>query len=144
MKPPSESAEPDIPQKSLRARVADTLEHAFVTIAQWSIPLFIPVGCLFFVYLVGGYLAISLGVWSPSYEFLSLSENAYFVWLGFLCGIGICCGTGSLIGIAFLTNGEGHVHNDISILSSFIGFGFGAGMLRITVMPVLATLPSIL
>jgi len=46
---------------------------------------------------------MALGVWTPSYEFLSLTGDIYFAWLGFLSGLVICFGTGSLIGLAFLT-----------------------------------------
>jgi hypothetical protein len=144
MSSPSESDGPEIPPKSLRARIAESIENVFVTTARWSIPLFLPVGGLFVVYLFGGYLAISLGFWTPSYEFLAISEDVYFAWLAFSIGIIVCCGTGSLIGIAFLTNGEGRVHNEVSILSSFIGFGFGAGLIRITHMTVLATVSQLL
>jgi len=140
MKPSSESTEPDIPQESLHARIAETIERTCMTTARWSIPLFMPVGFLFCVYLIGGYIAISLGVWTPSYEFLALSEDIYFAWLSFLIGIIICCGTGSLIGIAYLTDGEGRIHNETSILSSFIGFGFGAGLLRMTYVTVLSSM----
>lgn len=73
-------------------------------------------------------------------RFLSLSDDIYYAWLGFLSGTTICIGTGSLIGLAFLTEGDGQIHNEISILASFIGFGFGAGLLRITHMTVLTSL----
>lgn len=130
----------DLPRKSLRGRVARTIERVCVIAARWSIPLFLPVGFVFFVYLIGGSIAISAGLWSPSYEFLSLSDDIYLAWLGFLSGTTICIGTGSLIGLAFLTEGDGQIHNEISILASFIGFGFGAGLLRITHMTVLTSL----
>ncbi|ELZ68588.1 hypothetical protein C457_11306 [Haloferax prahovense DSM 18310] len=95
---------------------------------------------LFFAYLIGGYTLMVLGVWTPSYEFLSLTGDIYFAWLGFLSGLVICFGTGSLIGLAFLTEGEGRIHNEVSILASFIGFGFGAGVIRMTYSTVLTTL----
>jgi len=140
MNPPSESTGPDIPQTSLHTRVADAIERTCMTTAQWSLPLFMPIGFLFCVYLIGGYIAISLGVWTPSYEFLALSEDVYFAWLSFLVGTIICCGTGSLIGVAHLANGKERIHNEISILFSFVGFGFGAGLLRMTYVPVLASM----
>jgi hypothetical protein len=55
-------------------------------------------------------------------------------------GTTICIGTGSLIGLAFLTEGKGQIHNEISILASFIGFGFGTGLFRITPVTVLPSL----
>ena len=97
-------------------------------------------GGLLIVDVIGGYTLISLGVWFPSYQLLSLTGDIYFAWLAFLTGSVICLGTGSLIGFAFLTEGEGRVHNEISILSSFIGFGFGAAVMRMTYATVLATI----
>jgi len=94
---------------------------------------------LFFVYVAGGYTAISLGIWTPAYEFLSLKDDVYFAWLGFVFGLTICVGTGSLVGLAFLRENKGEIHTEISMLSSFIGFGFGAGVIRMTYMTVLAT-----
>ena len=137
---PPEPDEFDTPTRSVRGRAAGTIERVCIIAARWSIPLFVLVGCLFFVYLIGGSVAVALGAWAPRYEFLSLPEDVYFAWLGFLFGAAICTQTGSLIGLAFLTGGEGEIHNEISILSSFIGFGFGAGLLRITYMTVLLSL----
>lgn len=137
---PPEPDEFDTPTRSVRGRAAGTIERVCIIAARWSIPLFVLVGCLFFVYLIGGSVAVALGAWAPRYEFLSLPEDVYFAWLGFLSGIVICVGTGSLIGLAFLMGGKGEIHNEVSVLSSFIGFGFGAGLLRITYMTVLLSL----
>jgi len=122
------------------ARANRTNYRVCIVAARWSTPLFLLVGCLFFVYLVGGSIAVSLRSWSPSYEFLSLSEDVYFAWLGFLSGTTICVGTGSLIGLVLFTEGDVQIHNEISILASFAGFGFGAGLLRITHVTVLTSL----
>lgn len=107
--------------------------------ARLSVPLFLPLGGLFGPYVVGGYVLLAFGVWSPSYEFLSLTEDLYFAWLAFLIGGVICLGTGSLIGLAFLTEGEGEIHTEVPILTSFIGFGFGAALIRMTYATVLAS-----
>jgi len=53
--------------------------------------------------------------------FLSLAGDICFAWLGSRSGAVICFGAGSLIGLGFLTEGEGRVHNEISIPTSFIG-----------------------
>lgn len=140
MSPPTGSDEFDEPTQTLRGRAAETIEHVCRTTAKWSAPLIPIVGCVFFAYLIGGYAAISLDVWSPSYEFLSLSEDVYFAGLAFLTGSVICIGTGSLIGLAFLTEGDGRVHNEVSILASFIGFGFGAAVVRMTYVTVFASI----
>ena len=76
----------------------------------------------------------------PQYDFLSLSDDIYFVRLGFISGTTACTGTGSLIDLIFLREGSDRIHTELSILSSFIGFGCGAGVLRMTYMTVLATL----
>lgn len=136
---PSRSDEFDQPEPSLSGRIAGTIERVCVVGAHLSIPLFLPVGGLFVVYIVGGYALISMGVWSPSYGFLSLTEDLYFAWLAFLSGGVVCMGTGSLIGLAFLTEGEGRIRNEVSILASFIGFGFGAGVIRMTYATVLSS-----
>jgi hypothetical protein len=138
MSPPAKSDEFDLPPKTLRGQAARTIERICLTAARWSIPLFIPVGGLLLIYVFGGYTAVSVGIWTPGYDFLSLSEDIYFACLGF--GITICVGTGSLIGLAFLREGEGGTHTELSILFSFVGFGFGAGIVRMTYLTVLATL----
>ena len=140
MGPPTESDEFELPPETLRGQAARTIERVCLTAARWSIPLFIPVGCLFLIYVAGGYTAVSVGIWTPGYEFLSLSDDVYFAWLGFVFGTTICVGTGSLIGLAFLREGEGGIHTGLSILSPFVGFGFGAGIIRMTYMTVLATI----
>lgn len=140
MEPPFGSDEFELPTETRRAQAARAIEGACTTAARWSIPLFVPVGCLFVLYVAGGYTAVSAGMWTPEYEFLAPSEDVYLAWLGFGSGITVCVGTGSLIGLAFLEDGEGGVHTDLSILFAFIGFGFGAGIVRMTYMTVLATL----
>ena len=140
MGPPPKSDEFELPRKTLRGQAAGTIERLCLTAARWSIPLCIPVACLFLIYVFGGYTAVSVGIWTPGYEFLSPSADVYFAWLGFVFGITVCVGTGSLIGLAFLTEGEGGRHTELSILVSFVGFGFGAGIIRMTYMTVLATL----
>ena len=140
MSPPTKSDVFELPPKTLRGQAARTIERICLTAAKWSIPLFILVGSLFLIYVSGGYTAVSVGVWTPGYEFLSLSEDIYFACLGFAFGITVCVGTGSLIGLAFLREGEGGTRTELSILFSFVGFGFGAGIIRVTYMTVLATL----
>jgi len=140
MHSPTDSDEFDPPKQSLSGKIAGAIERFCIVGARVSIPVFVPVGGVFIVYLIGGYALIALDVWMPSYEFLSLAGDIYFAWLGFLSGLVISFGTGSLIGLAFLTEGEGRIHNEVSILTSFIGFGFGGGLIRMTYSTVLTTL----
>ena len=80
------------------------------------------------------------GLEPPQYEILSLSDDIYFAWLGSISGTTVCTGTGFLIGLIFLGEGGDRIHTELSVPSSFIGFGCGAGVLRMTYMTVLATL----
>jgi len=143
MSPPSSSDEFTSPKRSASARVAEFIERVCLIGIQLSIPMTIVVMSGFFLYLIGGFVLLQLGFWSPSYPFLSITEDVYFAWLGFLTGGTICLGTGCLIGLALLTDGEGEIHNDVSILASFIGFGFGAGVMRMTYEVVLASVLSL-
>jgi len=140
MGPLTESDEFESPPQTLCGQAARTTERVCLTAARWSIPLFMPVGCLFLIYVSGGHTAVSVGIWTPRYEFLSLSEDVYFAWLGFVFGITIRVGTGPLTGLAFLGEGEGGTHAELSILFWFVGFGSGAGIIRMTHTTVLATL----
>jgi hypothetical protein len=90
MVPPPESDEFDTPTTSLRGRAAGTIERVCMIIARWSILPFLCVGCLFFVYLIGGSIAVVRGGGPPSYEFLSFPEDVYFAWLSFLFGAVVC------------------------------------------------------
>lgn len=140
MAPPDRSETFSRPNRSMSARIAGFIERTCVTTARWSIPMIVVAGGICLVYTVAGSLLIALGLWTPSFPFLSPTDDIYFAWLGFCSGAIVCLGTGSLIGLAFLTNGEGPVHNYVSILSSFIGFGFGAGVMRMTYLTVITSL----
>ena len=74
------------------------------------------------------------------YAFLSLPESVYFGYLGCLSGTVVRLGTRSLSGLVFLTEGKERIHNELSVLFSFIRFGFGAGLLRMTYVAVHALL----
>lgn len=128
------------PQSSISTLLAGLLERAFVSGARLSVPLILVAITVFFTYVIGGFVLLSLGYWSPSYPFLSPSQDIYFAWLAFLTGEVVCLGTGSLIGLAFLSDGRGPIHNQVSILASFVGFGFGAGAMQMTYPTILSTI----
>lgn len=77
MTPPTRPDEFDSPEHSVSARVVEIIERSCVTGVRVSIPMaLITIGC-FFGYLLVGSVLIYLGLWSPSYPFLSLSEDIY-------------------------------------------------------------------
>lgn len=139
MTSPTRVDEGSPPKRSVGARVAGLIERTCVIGVRVSIPITLTAVSVLFAYLIGGFALLQLEFWSPSYQFLSLTDDVYFAWFAFLTGGSICLGTGSLIGLAYLSGGEGPVHNEISILASFIGFGFGAAAMRLTYATVLAS-----
>lgn len=139
MAPRSRSDEFGGPERSVGARIAGLVERTCVVAASWSGPLVLAAVGVLLVYAVGGFAVVQLGLWTPSYPFLSLAADVYFAWLAFLSGATICVGTGSLIGIALLEDGRGPVHNELSTLASFVGFGFGAAVVRMTYPTVIAS-----
>jgi len=92
MGPPTESDEFEFPRETLGGQAARTIERVRLTAAKWSMPLYIPVGSLFFIDVVGGYTASFVGIWATRYEFLSLSADSCVAWLGFVSGITIRVG----------------------------------------------------
>lgn len=73
---------------------------------------------------------ISFGNWSPQFTFLALESDPYFNILSMLTGFIVCLVTGNLILLDFM-DGE-TTDQSISTLVAFIGFGFGAGIIRMT------------
>ncbi len=88
-------------------------------------------GLAFIFYIVGGFLGIRLGVVHLPYSFLSLQTDPVFNLLAASIGILVCVGASALLFLTYL-NDYINPGNDIVILCSCIGFGFGAGVLRIT------------
>jgi len=54
MSPPTDSGEFDHPKQSRSGRIAGTIERFCVVGARVSIPILVPVGRAFIVYLIGG------------------------------------------------------------------------------------------
>ncbi len=92
-----------------------------------------------FSYVVAGTFATIAGIWSPEYPFLALTADPYFAVLGFLAGLNICIGTGALI-VLYMMFGIETTRGEISTLAAFIGFGFGAGVICMT-LPMVLELP---
>lgn len=88
-------------------------------------------GLAFILYIVGGFLSIRIGLLHLSYSFLSLETDPLLNLLAASVGLSVCVGTSALLFLNNL-NGQDNTSHDLVILCSFIGFGFGAGVLRIT------------
>ncbi|WP_227379867.1 hypothetical protein [Haladaptatus halobius] len=104
-----------------------------------AMPGMIVTGGVFLLYVVTGTLATITGIWMPQYPFLSLTADPYFAVLGFLAGLDICLGTGALI-ILYMMHGIETTRGQISTLAAFIGFGFGAGVISMTLPTILQVL----
>lgn len=88
------------------------------------------------LYLFLGISAIAAGVWIPEYSFLSVDSDPYFSTISLLVGTDVCIGTGGII-VLYLMRGVDTVRSQISVLAAFIGFGFGASLIHITLPTVL-------
>lgn len=139
MTPPTPSDEFEPPKHSVSARIVEILERVCATGVRISIPILLITMSCFFGYLFVGSVLVYLGLWSPSYPFLSLTGDIYCAWLGFLAGGAFCLGTGSFI-VLLIINEEDSIYNAIALLASFVAFGCGAGVMRLTFETVLATL----
>jgi len=115
MEPPIESDEFEFPTETRRGQAARVNEGGPTTAARWSIPLFVPDVCSC----------------STSQADILRSPSE------FEADISICVGTDRT---RVLEEGEGGMHTELSILSAFVGFGFGAGIVRMMYRTVLTTL----
>lgn len=97
---------------------------------------------MLFLYIFAGMLAMNTGIWVSRYPFLSLTADPYFVMLSFLVGFDVCLGTGAII-MLYTMLGIDTTRDQISTLAAFIGFGFGAGVIRITLPTILQIVTTI-
>lgn len=130
------------PQPTLGTRAITVLEKGAVTVFRFVTPIMYLVGGLLVGYLVFGYILISVEGWSPPFTFLALGSDSYFNVLSTLTGFIVCLVTGSLILLAF--RDEENADQSISTLVAFIGFGFGAGVIRMTYLTTLQLLMNLL
>lgn len=93
-------------------------------------------GGVFLLYVVLGTIATRTGTWTPQYAFLSLTADPYVAVFGFLAGLDVCVGTGAII-ILSMMRGVETTRSQIATLAAFIGFGSGAGVIRVTLPTVL-------
>lgn len=100
------------------------------------------VGGVFVAYLIFGSILIFVGEWSPPFPFLAVGSDPYFTVLSTLTGCIVCLVTGSLILLAFID--EKNAAQSISTLIAFIGFGFGAGVIRMTYLTTFRLLMALL
>ena len=127
MAPPSGSDEFALPERTVGARVAELIERTCLAGVRVSRPITVTIGSVFLASTLGGFTQIPLSVWAPSHPFSSIADDGYFAPLGVLSGGVVRVGTGSTFDLAFLENGAGPVHDELSILASCIGFSFGPG-----------------
>lgn len=130
------------PRPSLSARIATRIERVCSVAAWWSVPEAVFVVSLFGLYALVGIIAVRVGFYTPDYPFLSL-RDPFFNTFGTLTGLTVCQGTGALVIIA-LMDGVRSVREAISVLAAFIGFGFGAASIRLTVHQTLEFLLEVL
>ena len=98
--------------------------------------------CLSFVgYLLVGYGLHLIGVYTPTFTVLSLSDP-FFILLGCCTGVVICMMSGSLLLLTLLTSVK-DANAEFVILMSLIGFGFGAATVRVTISAITAYLAMI-
>jgi hypothetical protein len=89
-------------------------------------------------YLLIGYSLHLIGVYTPTFAVLSLSDP-FFILLGCCTGVVICTMSGSLLVLTLLA-GVKDANAEFVILMSLIGFGFGAATVRVTIGAITAYL----
>lgn len=89
------------------------------------------------LYIVGGFLGMKTGFLHLPYVFLSLQDDPLFNLLVASLGVLLCVLNGTVF---FLTAFAGYDNDyrEIVIFASCIGFGFGAGVVRISFRQVVA------
>jgi hypothetical protein len=90
-------------------------------------------GGLFLLYVLIGTVAQVLGLFHPPYPFLSLEADPIFNIGGAVTGLFIVQGAGSMLLYHFLVGFEDE-KSQFAVLMSFISLGFGAALLRITLL----------
>lgn len=130
------------PQPTLGTRAITVLENGAVTVFRFATPIMHLVGGVFVAYLIFGSILIFVGEWSPPFPFLAVGSDPYFTVLSTLTGCIVCLVTGSLILLAFID--EKNAAQSISTLIAFIGFGFGAGVIRMTYLTTFRLLMALL
>jgi hypothetical protein len=140
MSPPSSASEP--PKPSFQTRVVTLIEWLCFTALSISQVLLLPCIGLFFTYTILGSVGTSLGIWTPSYLFLSLESDPYFNVFGTMVGLVICDAAGSMILLRYM-RGVNNTKEEISTLAAFASFGFGAAIVRFTCMTTIEVLQSI-
>lgn len=129
----------DAPSHSLSTQVATWIEQVCLLSTRVALPGIVVIGGAFLFYVVAGALATITGMWTPQFPFLSLTADPYFAILGFLAGLTVCVKTGAIITL-YLMRGVETTRSQIATLAAFIGFGFGASVIRITLPTVVRLL----
>ena len=105
-----------------------------------AVKVVLPVSFLFGIYVVGGLLGTTMELFSFPYPFLSLEADPLFDVLAASIGILICIATSSLLFLTALVGSNNfNVSQEIVILFSFIGLGFGASIIRFAALTAINT-----
>ena len=86
--------------------------------------------CGFLGYLTCGYVALTRGMFSPVYRFVSM-RDPFFLAISLTIGLFLAVSTGSLVSLALLTEGDS-VNNAFVIIIGMAGFGLSLGIIRMT------------
>lgn len=117
--------------QSNAVRLLALVERGCAVIAQFATISVVVLSGILFLYSVGGFFTIALGVFDPRYPFLSLNEDPLFISLVFTIALTICLATSAVI-LSTLLAGVDDLDAEIAIIAAFVGLGFGAGVMRIT------------
>ena len=90
-----------------------------------SRPMLLLVVVLFVGYSGGGLLLVWMGIWDPSYPFLSATRDAYLLVMTFLGGLAVCTYTTSVISL-HIVNGISNGRDAVSTMLAFVGLGLGS------------------
>lgn len=112
------------------------LERSLRISVKFGFRVSILLAAWFFIYVIVGYFARSFGWFNPGYEFLSLKTDPIFISSALVMGLSIAQTSGSLILYHFLV-GTDNEKGAISILMAYIGLGFGAALIRLTLPPAI-------
>lgn len=131
------------PSRSRTVVVATLLEKYLKSSVLVGLRGALLVGSWVVLYIVIGVIADTGGWLNLPYPFLSLESDPFLVVGGTVVGLFVVQSTCSLLLYHFLVGFEDE-RSKVAILMSFIGLGFGGGLLRITLPTTIGLLLDVL